>query len=561
MESVGTIIPESRISHGATFAGGLLSGIAAFVLTGWVLHIPRMASLVSGLATMKVNTAAGFLLIGVALIRRDHRDSLIYSAGTLAIAFLTFLEYLFGTNFGIDQLLFRDPYPGIDPGRMSQITTVGLIMLASGTALMRSHSLNIRRLSMGFGLVAGVIGAVAALGYSYDTRALYQVRPYTSVSIITAVAFMIAALGVSCANPRLGPGKVFNDTAGGAMLRRLLPAAMLVPYVVGFAVWIAHKQLGWEMGFSFALLVAATMLSLVLIMFSNAKRLEQEDLKLREINRTLEERVRQRTLDLEDQIAARERTQQLLDQQRSQMITASKLTSLGEMAGGVAHEINSPLNIIQARASDLQEIAESQASVDSGIVLKATGSILRTGERIMSIVRGLRTFARDGTADPFERTSVQIIIDDTLSLCRERFAVNGIRVEVSIGDPNLHIECRRVQISQILINLLNNAFDAVKDLPERWIALAVSDAVSSVEIDVTDSGPGIPEEIAEKVLQPFFTTKPIGKGSGLGLSVSSAIAQTHHGNLRIISCGKGTHIVLSLPKQQSSAPGEKYAHA
>jgi C4-dicarboxylate-specific signal transduction histidine kinase len=346
------------------------------------------------------------------------------------------------------------------------------------------------------------------------------------------------------------------------MLRQLLPAALLVPYLLGFVAWLAHKRFGWEMGFSLALVVAATMLCLIVTMLINARRLEREDLALREMNRTLDDRVAQRTEELAAQIKERERIQAVVDSQRAQMIAASKLTSLGEMAGGLAHEINSPLNIIQARASDLQEIAQSGSPVDSNNVVKATASILRTSERIMAVVRGLRTFARDGRADPFERTSVQTIVDDTLALCRERFAASGIGVEVSGLQSDLTIECQRVQISQVLLNLLNNAFDAVQSLPNKWIRVEVSTDADCFSIAVSDSGRGIPREIAEKAMLPFFTTKQVGKGTGLGLSISNAIAEAHHGRVWIDSRGPNTRIVLSVPRTHSShAEGTNHGQA
>jgi signal transduction histidine kinase len=438
---------------------------------------------------------------------------------------------------------------------MSQITSVGFAFLGPALLLMRARSQLGRRLSRSLGLLTGTLGFIALLGYSYDVQALYQVRPYHSVALHTALAFVIAAIGLQCVNPAEGiVRQIHSDSAGGAMLRRLLPAALLIPFLLGFTAWLGHKHLGWELGFSMALVVAATMLCLVTIMLRNARHLEGKDLALREINRTLEDRVQARTADLDSQIRERERMQAVLDAQRAQMIAASKLTSLGEMAGGLAHEINSPLNIIQARASDLQEAAEAAGLVESATVLKATGSILRTAERIMAVVRGLRTFARDGRADRFEKVSVQSILEDTLALCRERFAAHGVPLEISSVDRDLTIECQHVQISQVLLNLLNNAFDAVQALPEKWVQVRVSEEGDSINISVTDSGRGIPREIAEKAMQPFFTTKPVGKGTGLGLSISNAIVEAHHGQLRIDSRGPNTRIILSLPKRHSPTP-------
>jgi C4-dicarboxylate-specific signal transduction histidine kinase len=179
----------------------------------------------------------------------------------------------------------------------------------------------------------------------------------------------------------------------------------------------------------------------------------------------------------------------------------------------------------------------------------------------MTIVRGLRTFARDGRSDPFEKVPVRTIIDDTLALCRERFTVQGIQIQICGVERELTIECRRVQIAQVLLNLLNNSFDAIHDLPRPWVKICVSEEAETVAIAITDSGPGIPKEIADKAMQPFFTTKPIGKGTGLGLSVSNAIALSHHGSLRIVFSEPGSHVVLSLPKHQPDISGGENALA
>jgi signal transduction histidine kinase len=431
MQSSGTVVADSRTTRVASGTGWILLALGLLALAGWAFHVHALMGIVAGLATMKPNTGAAILLAGVALIRRNHGDFPFYSLGVLLIGAATLVEYLLNFNFGIDQLLFGDPYSTIDPGRMSQITSVGLTFLGPALFLMRARWQLGRRLSRSLGLLVGILGFIALLGYSYDTQALYQVRPYHSVALHTALAFVIAAIGLQCVNPAEGiVCQIHSDGAGGAMLRRLLPAALLIPFLLGFTAWLGHKHLGWESGFSMALVVAATMFCLVTIMRRNARHLDGKDLALREMNRTLEDRVRERTADLAAQISERERMQAVLDAQRAQMIVASKLTSLGEMAGALAHEINSPLNIIQARASDLQEVAEAAGVVESATVLKATGSILRTAERIMAVVRGLRIFARDGRADPFEKVSVQSILEDTLALCRERFAAHGVPLEI-----------------------------------------------------------------------------------------------------------------------------------
>lgn len=283
---------ESRVTRVASACGWILIALSLTVLSGWAFHVSTLMQVAPGWATMKPNTALAFLLAGLALYRRNHRDSHTYSIAVLMIGAATLSEYLSHSDFGIDQLLFRDRYSAIDPGRMSQITSVGFILLGPALALMKAQSEHARQWSRGLGLAAGALGGIAILGYSYDTQALYRVRPYSSVALPTAIAFLIAAIGVQCVNPSEGVLRpIRSDMAGGSMLRRLLPAALLVPYLLGFIAWVAHKRLGWEMGFSLALVVAATMACLVLIMLLNAQRLEGEDLARREAHRALEEQT------------------------------------------------------------------------------------------------------------------------------------------------------------------------------------------------------------------------------------------------------------------------------
>src|SRR6185437_13319988 len=130
---------------------------------------------------------------------------------------------------------------------------------------------------------------------------------------------------------------------------------------------------------------------------------------------------------------------------------------------------------------------------------------------------------------------VRDVIDGALSLCAEKIKHNGVQMRLAPAQPELAISCRHVQISQIILNLVSNACDAIRDSDEKWIRIEWVEAGCDVLISVTDSGKGIPPEIREKIFQPFFTTKDIGKGTGLGLSISVGIARAHRGELTIDS--------------------------
>lgn len=231
---------------------------------------------------------------------------------------------------------------------------------------------------------------------------------------------------------------------------------------------------------------------------------------------------------------------------KAKMLTSAKMAALGEMAGGIAHEINNPLTVIQGRAFQIKQILDS-ATIDENKIREAAESIARTAEKIAGIIRSLRSFSREGSSDPLSFVTVKQLIDETLEFCRTRFYNHGVEVEIAPFDPDLEIECRVIEIQQVLLNLLNNAFDAIQNLPEKWIRLSVENQDNVIEFRVTDSGKGIPPKIAAHIMKPFFTTKEVNKGTGLGLSISLEIIKSHHGELFLDSSQSNTTFVFRLP--------------
>lgn len=234
------------------------------------------------------------------------------------------------------------------------------------------------------------------------------------------------------------------------------------------------------------------------------------------------------------------------------MVVAAKLSSLGEMAGGIAHEINNPLTIIQGKSEQLLRAARSEA-FDKEILITELTKIQKTSENISKIIQGLLSFARNNEAEGKELVSIQGILDNALVICAERFKVAGIEIRKSIL-ANMNILCREIQITQVLINLLNNSFDAIEHLRDRWVEISVEVVDTHIVIRFTDSGLGIPQDIAVKIMDPFFTSKGIGKGTGLGLSIAKGLVESNGGELFYDAKSKNTSFVVIFPNPQKRDP-------
>ncbi|MCP4639952.1 MAG: PAS domain S-box protein [bacterium] len=251
-------------------------------------------------------------------------------------------------------------------------------------------------------------------------------------------------------------------------------------------------------------------------------------------------------------VSERKRAERLIAEQRMKMIASSRLSALGVMAGGVAHEINNPLAIIGGGVEQLARLATSE-DLDRARLQHIIGQVNRNVGRIERIVRGLRNLSKDGAGTPFEFTTVQTLVDDTLELCRERFRAHDVVLNISPIPQDLRIECRPTQLAQVVLNLLNNAHDAVAGERDPWVRLATLDLGESVEIEVVDSGTGPPRELQERIFEPFFTTKDVGDGTGLGLSISDGIVAGHHGQLYLDPVSETTRFAVRLPKRQPTS--------
>ncbi len=238
--------------------------------------------------------------------------------------------------------------------------------------------------------------------------------------------------------------------------------------------------------------------------------------------------------------------QKTIDSERAKAAHNAKLASLGEMAAGIAHEINNPLAVIIANVSLVSKFRNDDVKFNSKLE-----TITRSAERIEKIVKGLKKFARTSDGAGHKPENVASLVSEAVILTEAKSKRFDTAVETAI-EENLSISCDGVEIEQVLVNLINNGIDAVKSSEVRWIKINAFSEGNEAVLQVIDSGHGIPVEIENKLFQPFFTTKVVGEGTGLGLSIAKGILDTHKASLILNRKMENTCFEIRFSKAGSS---------
>lgn len=295
----------------------------------------------------------------------------------------------------------------------------------------------------------------------------------------------------------------------------------------------AARGAGVAAGFAAAFLIAIT------VYYRLRRRRHAEllaaDKALRAAHAELEQRIAERTADLSAKLDALQRTEAILRETRDDAVQAGKLAVLGQMAAGISHELNQPLAALHTLSDNaaaligLGRVDEARENLE--LISQTIG---RTGR----IITQLKAFARKGTAEKAP-VAVREAIEHALLIVeprRREIGKNGARIEIQPVADGLCVLAETVRIEQVLVNLLRNGLDAMSatnaDAPLLMVSAGFADAERRrVRIAVRDHGPGIPETVLPHLFEPFYTTKPVGEGLGLGLAISLAIVEGFGGQL------------------------------
>ncbi len=626
------ILTLQAISRKASIAVTL---IGCIVICGWIFDITTFKSILPGLVSMKANTAICFILGSLSLwsyhqqhLSRKNQTNKrkIFSINfityllpslVILISLLTLIQYSFNLNLGIDEIFFQDRVNAVStaaPGRMAPNTALTFLLFGSALLLLHLPRPNYLPAQL-FTLGGFLISCLGLLGYVYGNAYFYHFgKSYTAMALHTALAFIVMSLGILFCSPERGLMRaIASNDAGGIMARKLLLPALIFPPLSGWLILLGYRTEIYTSDMGISLLGMLNMIFFSILIWSSAKTMSridgqryQAEIALKEINNQLENRVLERTLQLQqanerltiEETALRESEERYRQQAtelkkllhelqatQSQLIQTEKMSSLGQLVAGVAHEINNPINFIYGNITHVTQyledllslvniyqqyypapVAEIQAEIDAielDFLIEDLPNLLSSmklgADRIREIVLSLRNFSR---LDESVIKSVNLHqgLDSTLLILQHRLKAKSDfpRIELVKEYGNLpEVDCYASQINQVFMNILANAIDALetgkKDwgsdlVPTLWIRTEVIDD-DKVAIRIGDNGSGITPEVHQKLFDPFFTTKPVGKGTGLGLSISyQIVVEKHRGKLQVDSTpGKGTEFTIELP--------------
>ena len=265
---------------------------------------------------------------------------------------------------------------------------------------------------------------------------------------------------------------------------------------------------------------------------------------------------------------------------QSQLVHSEKMASLGQLTAGIAHEINNPINFISSGMKSIEftidavkEILNKYDELEKGIdradeILKEVKSLKEDHEydeimseldvmirdvnygvtRTIEIVKGLRVFSRLDEEE-MKRANINENLDATLVLLRNK-TKNKVKLSKFYDEKMHEIDCYPGQLNQVFMNIINNAIQAIPDEREDGeISLYTEETPTDIVIRIKDNGVGIPDDVRNRIWEPFFTTKAVGVGTGLGMSISYSIIEKHHGKIELESeVGKGTEFIITVPR-------------
>ena len=528
-------------------SGAVVAIMGALVLAGWALNLPIVTQMSQGGVPMIPLTALSFALAGGSLtmaVRPNRTPTTEAIQQTLAaavatIAVLTFYEYIRGGSSAFDLLLFGDRLHDASPtaGRIAPNTAACLLLFALALLSIphdqRKHDLRAQM----FAAPGLFIALVAILGYVFDVRGMYSLSQSSGMALPTAIAHLILGVGIIFAVRDRGVASLLMDEgAAGVLTRRLLPAALLAPVVLGI-VRLAGESAGiYETEFGTSLFALVSILIYVVLVLWSARVLRNSD----------KERVD--LLALEQQARAhaeRARSEAEVARAEAERANNSKTDFLAVMS----HELRTPLTAIMGYE---ELLSDGITGPVTELQRQQLGRINASARHLLGLIDEILTFARVDIGRErvrWESISVNHTLTDAASLVQPMAADKNLKFVVELLDEDQSIQTDSTKLRQMLVNLLSNG---IKFTDKGEVRLGCAVNSGALEIRIADTGVGIAAENIEDVFEPFWqaeqtATRKTG-GTGLGLSVTRKLARLLGGDVTVASrMGAGSTFLLTLP--------------
>ncbi len=522
-------------------AGSLVIVIGLLVLLGWLFNIPPLTRIRPDFAAMQANTALAFLLAGFSLwlahIKHEKHWVDLIARGCAAfvalIGLLTLGQYVFSRDFGIDQLLVTDTQSAENdyPGRMSPVTAVNLSVLGFVLLILDRHEYRWPVEALGFGAL--LISILALMGYGYGVPSLYDIFPYSSIAIHTALAFLVLSLGVLFARPERGLMKIFSsEGVGGEMARRLIPSALVLPFVLGWLL-LTGQQMGlYDSTFRLVLFTTSIVIVFAVLILWNASLLQHADL------------VRRQT-----QMRLIESKEAEVELQKAKLELEAANQELEAFSYSVSHDLRAPLRSIDGYSQALLE--------DYGQLLPAEGHkflmhVRRSTFRMTELIDDLLKLSQVTRAQiNLMNVDLTEIAESILSELQRTYPER--RVELYIA-PNLFARGDPRLLQVVLENLLNNAWKYTSKQEHAEIEFGAKQEKTQTIFFVHDNGAGFDMAYVDKLFGAFqrLHTTTEFPGTGIGLATVQRILHRHGGRVWAEGAvNEGATFFFTLPAAES----------
>ena len=515
----------SRVAIGAVIAMG------ALVLLGWAFDVRPLIELLPTVIVMNPVTALAFVLAGCCfwrLSRRVSKNQAPQDAWTIGlggivtlIGLLRVLDCLFGLGFHVDHLLFPSKLEGADNYPISEMAlNTALNFLLCGLALLL-FNVAVRGgfyVGQALVLVAGWIALLALIGYTYRVLLFYRLGPGLPMSLDTALCFALFCVGFFAARPRQGVMEIItSDTTAGAIARRLLPVAILLPWGLGAALLLLEKAGYYGREFGVALFAVATIILFTGLLWWKAKLLYRLDLD----RSKAEDQLRRAGADL----------------QKSN-------TELQQFAYVASHDLFEPLRMI---TSYLQLLDQRHGKNLDRQAREFVNFAMDGAQRMQDLIQDLLGYARlDVKRPPFAPTDCEQVFNKAVSNLKVAIEENSATVT---HQPLPTVMADPVQLTQVFQNLMGNAIKFRSSQPPH-VDLRAQRRNGEWLFEVRDNGIGIDSKFFERIFVIFqrLHTRQEYSGTGMGLAICKRVVERHGGRIWVESSpGEGSRFFFTLP--------------